>query len=83
MVDNTEKASSVLDLVIKGAKAAILVAIALFFVRCSVGAFVPDVNISGLEDVDEISIEVTEEEGREVVVIKKNGESVIIADEGK
>lgn len=76
----TNKAVEFFDLVVKASKALIVLSIALFFVRCSFGSFIPDVNINGLEDGDEIRIEVIEGEDGETVTIRKNGEDLIVVE---
>ena len=77
------KTAEFFDLVIKGSKALIVFSIALFFVRCSMGAMIPDVNIDGFADGDEIKIEVIENEGRETVTIRKNGEDILVVEGDK
>jgi hypothetical protein len=71
------------DKVIKFSKALILLSIAIFFVRCSLGALVPDVNINGLKDGDRIVIEVIEGEEHGTVTITKNGEDLLIIEDSK
>jgi hypothetical protein len=66
------------DKVIKFSKALILLSIAVFFVRCSLGAFVPDININGLANGDEIKIDVTEGEDHETITIRKNGKELLV-----
>lgn len=69
--------------VIKGAKALIVVSIAVFFVRCSFGSLVPDVNIEGLDELEGLKVEVIEHEHGATVTIERDGEEVIILEEGK
>jgi hypothetical protein len=69
------------DNVIRGAKALILLSIAIFFVRCSFGSLVPDINIQGLEHGDEIKIDITENEERSVITIRKNGKELLVIED--
>lgn len=70
-----------LDFVIKFSKALILLSIAVFFVRCSFGSFLPDVNIQGMKDGDEITVEVIEGGNSDTVIIRKNGEDLSVVED--
>jgi hypothetical protein len=72
-----------LNFIIKLAKAAIIVSIAIFFVRCSLGSFVPDVNIDGIQDGDSFRVEVIENGNSETVIIKKNDEEILVVEGGE
>ena len=72
-----------LDFIVKLAKTAIIVSIALFFVRCSLGSFVPDINIDGMQDGDSFRVEVIENGNSETAIIKKNGEEILDVEGGE
>ena len=69
-MDSENGQSNMLDNVIKFSKAMILLSIALFMMRCTFGSFMPDVHVTGLENLEQIEIEVDEsEDGDNIKII--------------
>ena len=75
------ESDSIFKKIIGFSKAIIMLSVAIFFVRCSVGDLGPDVHFNGMEDGDEFRIEVIEGNDREVIIIRKNGGDLEVINE--